>query len=125
MFRRIARLGPLLTFEHNAWRTNYTTVYVPASLVTLQLDKYGIVVSSIDNVWKSHHDTHEEAKKEFHEVLACIHPPNQSGSHPLGSDAVLEAAIQTQKEQKARENYVAVIVASVILSLNYIVITHI
>ena len=121
MFRKIARIGHLLTFEHNAWRTNYTTVYVPASLVTLQLDKHGIVVSSIDNVWKSHHGTHEEAKKEFHEVLACIHPSNLSGSPPLGSE--LEAAIQKQK--KTRENYVAVIIAGVILSLNYIVITHI
>jgi len=74
MFRNIGRVGHLLTFEHNAWRTTYTTVYVPASLVTLQLDKYGIVISSIDNVWMSHHDTHEESKKVFHEVLACIHP---------------------------------------------------
>ena len=102
MIRNIGRVGHLLTFEHNAWRTNYTTVYVPASLVTLQLDKYGIVVSSIDNVWMSHHDTHEEAKKVFHEVLACIHPSNQSGPYPRGFDAVLEAAIQTQKNAREK-----------------------
>ena len=92
MFRNIGRIGHLLTFEHNAWRTNYTTVYVPVSLVTLQLDNHGIVVSSMDNVWISHHDTHEEAKKEFREFLSCIHPSNQSGSHPLGFDAMLQAA---------------------------------
>jgi len=94
MFRRIARLGPLLTFEHNAWRTNYTTVYVPVSLVTLKLDKHGVVVSSMDNVWMSHHDTHEEAKKEFHKFLACIHPsPDQRTDMP-SPDALAMLALK-------------------------------
>jgi len=91
MIRNIGRVGHLLTFEHNAWRTTYTKVYVPASLVTLQLDKHGIVVSSIDNVWMSHHETHEEAKKVCHEFLACIHPTHGRTDMPSPDSLAIHA----------------------------------
>jgi len=94
MFRTIARLGHLLTFEHNVWYT-HKIVSVPVYLVTLQMINRTVLVSTTDNAWRSDHDTDEEAIKVYFEFLACIHPSpfnTQSVSHPLDFSAMLKVA---------------------------------
>ena len=99
MFRTIARLGHLLTFEHNVWYT-HKIVSVPVYLVTLQMINRTVLVSTTDNAWRSDHDTDEEAIKVYFEFLACIHPSpfyTQSGTmdsirHPLDFSAMPKVA---------------------------------
>jgi hypothetical protein len=100
MFRKIGRLGHLLTFEFNSWQILYKTVSVPVSLVTLRMGNRSVLISTTDNAWRSDYDTAEEANKVYHEFLACMLSPNfytQSGtmdsiSNQLDFSAMLKVA---------------------------------
>ena len=76
MFRKIARIGHLLTFEYYAWHSTYNTMCVPVSLVTLRMGSRSVLVSTPEYGWRSDYDTDLEATKVFHKFLSCIHTPS-------------------------------------------------